>query len=66
MLLTNPGDGVVGQVGVQVILRVIGWLDGFGALKERRMPLVSVAADETVEVFEAQPRRPEVEWPGLA
>src|SRR6516162_7175974 len=30
------------------------------------MPLVSVATDETIEILEAQPSRPEVEWAGLA
>src|SRR5262249_57287752 len=37
-----------------------------GALEEGGVPLVGVAADEAVEVLEAQPGRPEVERPVLA
>ena len=59
-------DGVVGHVLVEeIILRVVRRLDGLGALEERRRPLARVAANEAVEVFEAQARRPEVERPRL-
>ena len=58
---------VVGHVLVEeVILRVVRRLDGLGAFEERRVPLARVAADEAVEVFKAQPGRPQVERPGLA
>ena len=67
VLLFNPRDGVVGEVCVQVILRVVRRrLDGMGAVEDGRMPLVGVAADEAVEILEAQTGRPEVERPGLA
>ena len=50
-------DGIVGHVLVEDSSPwiVVRRLDGLGALEERRRPLVRVAADEAVEVFEAQP-----------
>ena len=67
VLHADPLDGVVGHVLVEeVVLRVVRRLDGLGALEERRRPLARVAADEAVEVFEAQPGRPQIERPGLA
>jgi hypothetical protein len=54
------------MVGVEVIPRVVGCLDGFGAVEEGWMPLVGVTADEAVEVFEAETCGPEVKRPGLA
>ena len=60
-------DGVVGQIVVEeVVLRVVRRLDGLDALDDGRRPLAGVAADESVEVLEAQPGRPQVERSGLA
>src|SRR5262245_59340382 len=57
---------MVSQVGVEVILRVTRRFDGFCAVEYCRMPLVGVAANESVEILEAQSGGPEVEWPSLA
>src|SRR5262249_7281101 len=37
-----------------------------GVLEDGRMPLVGIPAQETIEILEAQARRPQVEWAGLA
>ena len=67
LLLPNPVNGLVRHIFHQVIAlfgRLLD-LDGGGALIERRIPLVRLAADEPVEVFEsASPGRPRIEGPG--
>ncbi len=42
------------------------WIDGGGVAEQVRLPLARVAADEPVEVLEAQADRPAIEWTGLA
>src|SRR5271166_2837708 len=63
-LLADPGDGLVGHVvGEVVARRWRGWrLDRGGALVERRVELIGLAADEPVEVVEAASGGPQVEW----
>ena len=60
----NPGHRLVGHV-LNEMIALFGCflgLDRIGALVERRIPLVRLAADETVEIFEtAAARRPGVE-----
>src|SRR5262249_4930083 len=56
-----------GDVVVEVIVRLADVrLDGTGAFHDRGSPLIGVAADESVEVLEAEARRPEVERSRLA
>ena len=55
-------DRVVGHVHVEeVVLLAVRRLDRLDVLDERRLPLVGVAADEAVEVLEAEAGRPQVE-----
>jgi hypothetical protein len=66
LLLANPVDGVVGQVLGQVVafFGSRGRLDGRQPFVERRIPLVVLAADEAIEVFEAAAAgRPVLERP---
>ena len=55
LLLRNPLDGLVGHVRHEVValLGRLLVLDRRGALVERRIPLVRLAAEEAVEVLEA-------------
>ena len=55
LLLTGPGDRLIGQVLGQVIAlgRRFRRLDRRRAFIERRVPLVILATDEAVEIFEA-------------
>lgn len=67
VLLLNPRDSVVGHIGVEVIIfGIMRRFDRLGAIKDGRMPLVGVAANEAVEILEAQCGWPEVERPRLA
>ena len=62
----DPLDAAVGQVLVEVVvLGVMGRLDRFDVLDDRRRPLVGIAADEAVEVLEPESGRPEVVGTGL-
>jgi hypothetical protein len=60
LLLPYPVDGVVRQIDIENVIRLadIGF-NGLRALDKRRMPLVRVAADKTVEVVEPEPRWPQ-------
>src|SRR5262245_55144581 len=64
--LAGPGYRLVREVLGQVVslLRRFRSLDGLVALVESRVPLVGLAADEAVEVLEAAPSGPAVEWAG--
>ena len=67
LLVADPLDGLVGDVVVEVVVRVAQVrLDGLGPVEDGGPPLAGLAADEPVEVLEAQAGRPEVERPGLA
>ena len=64
----EPPDGVVGHRGHEVPRAVRLALEGINlgrVAEEIRLPLVGVAAHESVEVFEAHAGRPLVEWSGL-
>ena len=63
LLLSDPGDRLVGHVVDQVVAffgRLLR-LDRRGPLVERRVPLVGLAADEAVEILEAATAG----WPGV-
>ncbi len=69
LLLACPADRLVGQILGQVVAlgRRLRRLDRGGALVQGRVPLVVLAADETVEVLEAAAAgRPCRERPGRA
>jgi hypothetical protein len=60
-------DGVVGEVVVEVIVRVADVrLDGRVAVEDKRAPLVHVTADEAVELLKAEAGGPAVEGTCLA
>ena len=61
LLVSDPGDRLVGHVRHEVVLRVVGQLDGRRAVEQVGRPLVRLAADEPVELVEALVRRPAVE-----
>src|SRR5580704_6690144 len=71
LLLPNPIDGLVRHVFHQMIALLGGLLDldRGGAFIKRWIPLVRLAADEPIEIFEsASPGRPSVKragWTGL-
>src|SRR5262245_19459203 len=61
LLLSDPTDRSLGERLGEVPLRVVVWhLDGRGVLEERRVPLVRLAALESVEVVEPLARRPPI------
>src|SRR5262249_12656114 len=70
LLPAHVVDGLVGQMFVEgvVLLAALGYLhfDGRGAVVEGRLPLVRLAADETVEVVKPLHARPAVERAGDA
>ncbi len=62
----NPINALVRHVLFEeIVLRIVGWLDRLRVLVKGRLPLVGIAPDESIEVFETQARRPEVERAGL-
>ena len=69
VLLLDPVDRLVGEIGVQMVVRLglsgqlLLGLDRRRVLEQGRVPLVHVAADEPVEIIEAEPGRPEIERP---
>ena len=55
----NAGDGVIRHILVKEIVWLIVWrLYRLDVLVERGRPLAGVAAQETIEIFEAQTRGP--------
>ena len=69
LLLRDPGHRLVGHVRHEVValFRRLFRLDRRGALVQRRIPLVRLAADEAIEVLEAAAARgPCVERPDRA
>ena len=69
VLLLDPVDRLIGEIGVQMVVRLglsgellLGF-DRSRVLEQGRVPLVHVAADEPVEIIEAEPGRPQVERP---
>ncbi len=69
LLLAEPLDGLVGHV-LQEVIALLWRLFVFnrdGALEERRIPLVRLAANEAVEVFKAAAARGlGIEWSNRA
>ena len=59
--LADPGDGLVGDVVGQVVVRVGRGGDEVAVLVEDRVPVVHVAGVEAVEVVEPEPVGPAVE-----
>ena len=71
MLGMDPVDSAVAHVVDENVVRVAERRQNrLGVLEECRMPIVRVAAEEAVEVLEAEAEaeaaRPLVEWAGLA
>jgi hypothetical protein len=62
--LAHPGDGLVGEVFGQVVIRVGRGGDEVAVLVEDRVPVVHVAGVEAVEVVEPEPVGPAVERAG--
>src|SRR5262249_55477480 len=62
LLLPHPVDRLVGHVGEEMIVRVVGELDVGQPVVERRSPLVGLTADEAVEFVEPRTGRPLVGW----
>ena len=65
-LVLDPGHRLVGHVGHEVVVRVVGQFDHGRAVVQERRPLVRLAADEAVELVEALVGRPAVEGTGDA
>ena len=66
LLELQPGDGLVGHVGHEVVVRVIGEFDRGDAVEQIGCPLVGLAADEAVELVEALAGGPAVVGTGDA
>src|SRR5262245_50931641 len=69
LLLARPEDGVVGQILGQMValLRRLRWLNGCRPLIECGIPLIGLATNETIEIFETIARTgPARERPGGA
>ena len=66
LLVLHPGDGLVGHVFHEVVIRVARQLDLGDAVMEEGRPLVGLAADEAVELVEALAGGPAVEGTGNA
>ena len=64
--LAHPGDGLVGEVGRQVVVRVGRGRDEVPVLVQHRVPVVHVAGVEAVEVVEPEAIGPAVERAGGA
>ena len=67
MLLLDPVDRLIGEIGVEIVVRfgrggelLLGF-DGNRVLEHRGIPLVGVAADESVEIIEPESGGPKVE-----
>ena len=67
VLHAQPVDRLVRHVAIEIVVGIVmRRLDRPRVLDERRRPLIAVAADEAVEIFEAEADRPQVERTGLA
>src|SRR5262249_1476790 len=59
VLRANPVDGPIRQIVDKNVVRVLEWRQHWcRVLKQRGMPLVGIAAEEAIEIFEAQPPGP--------
>ncbi len=63
-LRAHPVDRLVGHVRGEVIARRRGRLHPRHAVEDGRCPLVRLAADESIKLVEARPRRPAIVRPG--
>src|SRR5258708_32368300 len=60
-------DGVVSHSGGEIPTGMpLEGVDGCRVAEQVGFPLAGVAADEAVEILEAHPDGPLIEWPGLA
>ena len=66
LLRLDPGDGLVGDVGLVVEVRVVRRRHQRRVVVDARVEHVGLAADVAVEPFEAHPGRPTVERPARA
>ena len=62
LLVLDPGDGLIGHIGEEVIIRVVGQLNLVGTVVDKRRPLVGFATQEAVELVESLTCRPAIEW----
>src|SRR5258708_28086805 len=66
MLEAHPGDRLIGHIGHEVVARSPCVLDMCHAVEDHRGPLVGLAAQEAVELFETVADRPTREGSGYA
>ena len=62
-MLTQPDDAALGHVLAEVVILVVGRLNGGGVLHQAGLPLGGFTGEEAVEVIEAVTRRPAIERP---
>jgi hypothetical protein len=64
VLRANPVDGPIRQIVDEDVVRIAEWQQHrCRVLEQRRMKLVRIAAEEAVEVLEAQTSGPLIKWP---
>jgi hypothetical protein len=64
VLRANPVDGPIRQIVDEDVVRIAEWRQHrCRVLEQRRMKLVRIAAEEAVEVLEAQTSGPLIKWP---
>ena len=61
-MVTQPVDAVLREIFAQVVFLIVRRLDLVGILHQPRLPLRRLAGEEAVEVVEAMPGRPAIEW----
>ena len=61
-MVTQPVDAVLGEILAQVVFLIVRRLDLVGILDQPRLPLRRLAGKEAVEIVEAVPGRPAIEW----
>src|SRR5262249_4498241 len=64
--LAHPGDGVVGKIRREVIVRITRGGDQGPGFVKNRVPVVHVAAVKAIEIIKTEPVSPPIEWSGGA
>jgi hypothetical protein len=52
LLGTRPGNRLVGHISGEVVIRVVGQMDGCRAIVANRRKLMGLTADKTIELVE--------------